>query len=189
MRLLQTAFLVWAAVWVGLAAAIAYELYALRDLSGTVVKTGTAVATTGQALHALGSLPLVGGGLGSLGDQVRAAGESAVATGHSSRGTTTDLAILIGIAIALIPSVPVLAVYVPLRRAWRAERRSLARALAELRDDPLLEQYLARRALETLPFHRLRAITAEPWADVAAGRYRDLADAELARLGLRRSPG
>ena len=45
----------------------------------------------------------------------------------------------------------------------------------------------ARRAADVLPWDRLRVISADPWRDIANGEYRALADAELARLGLRRS--
>jgi hypothetical protein len=40
--------------------------------------------------------------------------------------------------------------------------------------------------VENLPYHRLRAITPNPWRDLETGRHSDLAEAELGRLGLRR---
>lgn len=183
MRLLRIAFLVWAVAWICLAGYTAYEAYALRSLSNTVVKAGTAVDTTGKALQGIGDIPFVGGRVHTLADQVRAAGQSAVASGRSSRGSVLTLSVLLGIAIGLIPTIPVLALYLPLRLAWRREQRALARALREHGDDPLLDEYLARRAVDNLPYRELRDVTETPWEDLQAGRFRMLADAELRRLG------
>lgn len=184
-RLLRLGFALWAVVWIGLAAGTAYELYVLRDLGATVVKTGVAIDTTGKALQSLGGIPFVGSEVHTLAGQVTAAGQSAVASGQSSRSSTTTLAVLIGLAIALIPTVPVLGVYLPLRAAWRRERVAVARALRERAGDPLLDEYLAHRAVANLPYAELRAVTDRPWADLEAGHFAELADAELHRLGLR----
>lgn len=184
-RMLQLALAAWAVVWIGLAAATAYELYVLHGLGDTLVKTGVAVDTSGKALQALAGVPFVGGRVGTLAGQVRAAGQSAVASGHASSGSAVDLAVLIGIAIALIPTVPVVVLSLMLRSTTRRERDVVARALRERPDDTLLEEYLARRAVTTLPYAQLREVTAQPWADLDAGRFGALADAELARLGLR----
>lgn len=183
-RLLRLGFALWAVVWVGLAAGTAYELYVLRDLGDTVAKTGVAIDTTGKALQSIGGIPFVGGEVHTLAGEVRAAGQSAVASGRSSRASTTTLAVLIGLAIALIPTVPVLGVYLPLRAAWRRERAAVARALRHRAGDPLLDEYLAQRAVANLPYADLRAVTEQPWADLQAGRFAELADAELRRLGL-----
>lgn len=187
MRMLQVALLVWGIVWIGLAAGVAYELWVLRDLGDTVGKTGTAVDTAGKALQSLGGIPFVGGQVRGLGDQVRAAAQSAVASGAATRTTTANLAVLIGLAIALIPTAPVLAIYLPLRVNWRREQRAIARALRDRPGDPLLEEYLARRAVSNLPYAALRAVTERPWADIEQGHFADLAAAELRRLGLERT--
>lgn len=184
MRLLRLGFVAWAVVWFVIAGVTAYELYVLRDLGSTLGRTGVAVSTTGKALEALAGIPIVGSEVGALAHQVQAAGASAVASGRADRSSTTDLAVLIGVAIALIPSLPVLGLYLPLQAAWRRERRAIARALRERGDDPLLEEYLARRAVSNLPYAELRAITTQPWRDLQGGRWHALADAELARLGL-----
>lgn len=183
MRVLRVAFLVWAAVWIGLAVYTGYEVRTLSSLSDTVVKAGAAVDTTGKALQGIGDIPFVGGRVHTLADQVRVAGQSAVVSGRSSRGSVDTLSILFGVAIGLIPTVPVLGLYLPLSLAWRRERRALARALREHGDDPLLEEYLARRAVENLPYRDLRSVSEAPWEDLEAGRFGRLADAELRRLG------
>jgi hypothetical protein len=45
---------------------------------------------------------------------------------------------------------------------------------------------LARRAVDTLPWDRLRELSDDPWRALAVGDYSALADAEIARLGLSR---
>jgi hypothetical protein len=115
LRLLRVGLVLWAVLWVALALVTAHEVLALRDLSDTVVKTGRAVDTAGRALQTLDGIPFVGGRVGPLAEQVRAAGQSALVSGESSRGSATNLAILLGIAVGLIPTVPLVALYLVLR--------------------------------------------------------------------------
>jgi hypothetical protein len=86
-----------------------------------------------------------------------------------------DLSVLLGLAVAVIPSLPLLVLYVPLRAA----------RLREAGDDPQLEELLARRAVQNLPYHRLARVTRTPWRDLADGRYAALAAAEKQRVGIR----
>ena len=58
MRMLNVGLALWAAFWVGIAAYTAYEVAALRTLSHTVVKAGTATESTGHALAAVGASPV-----------------------------------------------------------------------------------------------------------------------------------
>ena len=97
------------------------------------------------------------------------------------------MGVLVGLAFAAVPLLVVLPVYVPLRLTWRREVRAVAGALAG--GHPDLDRLLARRALASMPYERLLAFGDDPWARLERGEVRDLADAELARLGLRRPPG
>src|SRR4029078_13540607 len=130
MRRLNVALAIWAAFWIGIAAWTAYEVAALRTLGHTVVKAGAATESTGHALAAVGHLPFVGGEISHLAAQAVAAGASARVSGASTATTIDQLAILLGIAIALIPTVPLLALYVPLRVGWRRDREAVRRAIA-----------------------------------------------------------
>jgi hypothetical protein len=186
MRALNLALAVWAAFWVGLAAYTGYEVNALRTLGDTVTKAGRATVTTGQAIQALDGIPFVGDRVGSLGDQAVAAGRSAEQSGRTSRGTIDRLAILLGIAIGLIPTVPVLALYLPLRRSWKRDRKAVAHAVAQWDGEPGLDEFLARRALAHLPYHELRALSADTGDALDDGARDRLAAAELRRLGLDR---
>jgi hypothetical protein len=184
MRRLNVGLAIWAAVWIGIAAWTAYEVASLRTLSDTVVKAGTATESTGHALAAVGHLPFVGGRISNLAAQAIAAGESARTSGAATATTIDQLAVLLGIAIALIPTVPLLALYVPLLLSWRRDRNAVRSAIARWDGDPDLENYLAQRALVHLRFDELRSLGYDGIAGPPASA--ELAAAELRRLGLDR---
>src|SRR5690349_15850252 len=158
MRRLNVALAIWAAFWIGIAAYTAYEVAALRTLSQTVVKAGKATESTGHALAAVGHLPFVGGQITSLAAQAVAAGASARASGASTATTIDHLAVLLGIAIALIPTVPLLALYLPLLLSWRRDRAAVRQAIARWDGEVGLEAFLARRALMHMRFDELREL-------------------------------
>jgi hypothetical protein len=187
MRWLNVAVAIWAAFWIALGTYTGYEVNALRTLSDTVVKAGKATVATGNALSAIGGIPLVGGRVSSLAAQAVAAGHSAQASGASSRATIDRLAILLGLAIGLIPTVPLLSLYLPFLVSWRRDRRAVRRAVEQWDGEPALEAFLAHRALAHLPFAELRALG---HGDTAGFEDREaLASAELRRLGLDRAAG
>lgn len=186
MRILNVGVVVWAAFWIAMGVAVGYEVNALRTISHTVVASGKAVQTTGNALGALGGIPFVGSRLRPLAGQVAAAGASAQASGGSIATTIDALAVLLGIAVGLIPTLPLLVLYLPLRRSWKRDRIAVSHAVAQWDGEPGLEEFLARRALAHLPYHELRELAADgshAFEDDARDR---LAAAELHRLGLDR---
>jgi hypothetical protein len=185
-RILDAALLVWIGVWIWMGVAIGHEVSNLTSLSDTVVTAGQAVRDTGQALKSLEGIPFVGDRIAPIERQIADAGNSAVASGQQSRGDIEDLAFLLAFAIAVIPSVPLLALYVPFRVSRLLDVRTIRRAARRSASDPAFEEFLARRAAENLPYHRLREVSPNPWRDLEEGRYRPLAKAELARLGLER---
>jgi hypothetical protein len=184
MRRLNVALAVWALFWVVLAAYTAYEVAALRALSHTVVKAGAATVSTGHAIAAVGHLPFVGGQISQLAAQAVAAGASARASGASTATTIDQLAVLLGIAIALIPTLPVLGLYLPLALSWRRDRTAVRRAVAQWDGEPELEAYLARRALAHMRYDELRALGYAGGGGSVPNA--ELAAAELRRLGLDR---
>lgn len=171
----------WAALWIGLGIEVAREVSGLKELSGTVRTTGGAVESAGRALGTVGgSVPVIGGQLSETAREVERAGRSVVASGRSSRESIEELSVLLGLAVGVVPSIPVLGFYLPLRRARRRESVALRRLLDRGRDDPELERFLAARALQTLPLAELLREAPHPWL---ADRAR-LARAELRRHGL-----
>ncbi|MDP9342508.1 MAG: hypothetical protein M3Q23_10545 [Actinomycetota bacterium] len=186
-RLIDAALIAWTVVWVVVGVMVARDVRGLTQLSDTVVAGGQVLRATGSELGALSSIPFVGDQIGSVGHQVNDAADQAIASGRDSAGRVRSLSVLLGFAIALIPTVPLIALYTPLRVARVREVRAVRRAMAEARGDPVFEQFLARRAAERLPYYRLRQISQDPWYDLATGRYERLAAAELERLGLSRA--
>jgi hypothetical protein len=184
MRWLNVGLAIWAACWIGIAAYTAYEVSSLRTLSHTVVKAGAATESTGHALAAIGHLPFVGGQIGQLAEQAIAAGASARSSGASTAATVDRLAVLLGIAIALIPTVPLLALYVPLLLSWRRDRAAVRPAIARWDGEAGLEAFLARRALAHMRFDELRELGYDGREGSAPNS--ELAAAELRRLGLDR---
>ena len=185
-RWLDVAVLVWIVVWCALGALIWYDILAQSRLSDNVIKMGLAMRDTGEALAVVGGLPLVGGGISDFADRITATGAEVESSGRDSRDSITRVAVISGFGVAVLPAAMVLFLYLPVRIGWRREVAAIAAALARSDADGF-EHYLALRAVDTLPWDRLRALSDDPWRAIAAGDYRVLADAELARLGLARS--
>jgi hypothetical protein len=184
LHLLDAALAIWVAAWIALGVAIGVNVGHLTALSDTVAQDGRAVETVGRSLHSLGSVPLIGGEISKDAEQVRQAGASTASSGRRSASSIHALSVLLAIAVALLPSVPVFGFYLPARLERRREAAALRRALRDHRPDPDVEEFLARRAIETLGYHRLRRLSPAPWAEVEAGHRAALAAAELRRLGL-----
>ncbi len=183
---LDVALVLWSVAWIWVGVTVALEIRGLARLSDTVGAVGRAAHQTGEALSSLSGLPLIGDRTKDSAKLIRAAGDSAIASARESRDSVDTASVLLGISLAIIPSVPVLLLYVPQRVSLARERRELRRALAQGRHgDRALETLLARRALYTVPYHRLRAVSESPEADFEAGRHAELAAVELWRLGLR----
>lgn len=175
----------WLVLWLVLGAWSGYTLWQLSDLGDTVTRSGQALDSAGQALETVGELPVVGDGPAELGREVVGAAEDITVRGQELRSQLRRLSLLLGLSITLIPITPVLGLYLPMRLARRREVRALAQAIRRHPHEPGLDRYLAERALGTLPYATVLAISADPWQDIETGQTGALADAELARLGLR----
>jgi hypothetical protein len=181
--LTDAAMVLWVAAWIGLGVAIGIEVQHLTDLGHTVAIDGRAVETVGKSLSTLSNIPFVGASIGHTADQIRQAGASAVASGDSSVSAIHTLGVLLAVAVALLPSVPVFGFYVPMRVNRSREARALRRALRDHRGDPRFEAFLAERAISSLGYRRLQRV-AGTWEDIQDGRNDRLAAAELRRLGI-----
>jgi hypothetical protein len=188
LRLIDATLSAWALAWIVVGAVVASEVHGLAELSDTVGDVGAAVEASGVALSTLGGVPVIGdafgGALEAASERIQEAGRSAQESGASSRDSVDVLSVLLGLSVALIPSLPLLAGYLPARMSRAREVRALAEARRRSGDDPLFQEFLARRAAQSLPYRRLRDIAPEPWRELAEGRFGRLADAELERLGL-----
>lgn len=173
-------------LWLIVAVWSAYTIWELSELGDTVSTTGQSIGSAGSALKSLEDIPVVGERPGEVGRDALVAGAEIDARGQLVKSQLQQLAVLLGVAISLIPTTPVMGLYLPLRLARRRELRSLRQALRRHTDDRGLDRYLAERAVRTIPYAELRDLVTDPWAAIADGHTRILADAELARLGLTR---
>lgn len=183
--LLDLVLVGWVVLWIVLGGAVAGQVRGLRQLSGTAEQIGVALRQTGQSVDALASLPIVGDRVGKAGRQIDAAGASTMASARASRASVHTLSWMLWVFLAVIPTVPVLVLYVPLRIVTERERRALRRLVAVHGDDQALRRVLAQRALLTMPYRDLLDGGADPFADAQGPRLQELADAELARVGVR----
>lgn len=177
----------WAVFWLVVGAWTGYEIWQLTGLSQSTVESGHALQTAGRALQDLGNVPVIGNTTGRLGDQVTATANDIVASGHQADRSIRSLSVLIGIAVGIGPTVPVLLLYLPVRVEQRRDAVAIRRAIDTDGGEAGFRGYLAARAVAALPYSRLREITRDPQGDLAHGRYDALARAELARIGVRMS--
>ncbi len=178
---------VWVVGWLALGLRVHDEVQGLTELSTTISRAGGAVEETGRALDAL-DVPLVGERIDRTAKAVTDVGRETRISGRTSRDSISDLSTLLGLSVAFIPSSAMLFVYLPARVARTRERRALRNLLERFGADPTLERLLAHRALQTMSYHRLqREVGDRPWADLAEGRYGELAAAERRRLNLEHS--
>ena len=178
---------VWVVAWLLLGMRVHDEVEGLTELSTTISRAGGAVEETGRALGDL-NIPFVGDRIDRTAKEVTAVGRETRLSGRTARDSIADLSTLLGLSVALIPSSAILLVYLPVRLARVRERRALRRLLARFGDDESLERLLAHRALQTMSYRRLQQeVGGRPWADLAEGRYGELAAAERRRLNLERN--
>ena len=185
-RWMDAGVVVWLIVWAGVGVLVWHDVRAQAGLSRDVVKIGTAVRQTGEALGTVGGVPLVGGSIGSFADQIKTAGVEAAAGGRASHSGILEVAMVSGLGVGVLPAALVLMLYLPVRLAWRRDVAAVRAGLAASGGEPAFESYLAHRALECLPWDALSAVCADPWRALSDGEVRTLADAELERLGLGR---
>ena len=172
-RALDVLLAVWTVAWLAAALVTARELRELGDLADSAVAAANALEETATALGSLRGLPVVGDDVADVELRVGRAAARARADAQGAREDIRTLSLLLGAAIALVPTALPLALYLPLRRAWRRERDAIRRALD--RQDPRLDEILARQAAARLPYG-----AGDPPST------RRLADSELERLGLGR---
>jgi hypothetical protein len=170
----------WVIAWALLGLTAGRALDKVSEVTRSAESAGAAVVRTGESIRDVDA-PLVGSVFQEAGDQVVAAGEDAQAQARESGSDVRTAAILLGLAVWLVPTLPLLLSYGPARAARGRERRALSALLRDHAGDPELDALLAVRAAAHLPYHRLRALGAPRTPD------RALADALLASEGVTRS--
>src|SRR3954454_22122808 len=172
----DAAVLAWVLVWALAGYAAGRGLDRVSEVAHSAEGVGAAVERTGRSIRDV-DLPVVGNVLRDPGNEVIAAGRDAQAQARDSGDSVHKAAILLALAVWLVPTLPLLLLYAPVRVLRGRDTRALRLLVADHPDDAGLDQLLAARALAHLPYRRLQAMGA-PWADYGAGDYRALADAE-----------
>lgn len=176
------AVLVAAFVTLGVLAGV--EMDRLAGFNNSLSNAATALDQVGRSLATLARAPLVGAGIEPLANSVRQTAASVRADAANAVAGVHALAVVVGLAIAVVPLAPLLGGYLPLRLVRFSQLRRLRGLLAAGPVDPGLLAYLAHGAVSRLPYIRLRQISRDPWGDLVAGRHHELAAAELRRLGI-----
>jgi hypothetical protein len=174
----------WVVVWIVLGIAAGREVRRLADISDAERQAGVATQRAGDLLESLSGVPLIGDRLRAPAATIREAGQGVIASADAARDRTRRAGTLLGIAIAAVPTLPLLLLYLPPRLAFERDRRRITGALRG--GGPGIDALLATRAVAHLPYGRLLDVSADPLGDLRAGRHEALAGAELARLELRR---
>jgi hypothetical protein len=169
----------WVVVWALAGWTAGRALDRVSEVTRSAEGASAAVVRTGESIRDV-DVPVVGTVFKDAGDQVIDAGRSAQAQARDSGDSVRKASILLGFAVWLVPTLPLLFAYGPARVHRSRETQALRALLRDHAGDPELDQLLAVRAAAHLPYHRLRALGAPGVGD------RVLADAELAREGLSR---
>lgn len=181
--------LLWTVSWVR----IGQHLTSLVDRLGgpgrTLATAGTRLEDgLGDVAGGIGRLPVVGGSLeGVFGDAdgVGGAGAAMRDAGLQQAEVAHQLAVALGVVVAALAITLVLSRYLPGRLRWIREAGAARSLLVHATDLRLF----AFRAVANRPLSELRSVSADPGADLAAGRFDRLAALELAELGLRPASG
>jgi hypothetical protein len=172
----------WTIAWLVLGIAVGTFVERLGALGEGMEDTGRAIGRAGDAVGRLSDVPLVGGGFATVGQEIQEIGRETVENGRSVEQDVDSLALLIGAGLALGPTLPILALWVPPRVSRERERHALRKSLKS--GDRVALAYLANRAVATRLFRELRRASDDPVADLASGRYEALAALELDHMAL-----
>jgi hypothetical protein len=172
----------WTAAWLVLGIAVGTFVARLGAVGDGLEDAGRAIGRAGNAVDELSDVPLMGAGFAKVAREVHEIGRQTTENGRSFEEDVNSLSLLVGAGLALGPTLPILALWVPPRVSRERERHALRRSLKA--DDGTALAYLANRAVATRLFRELRKASNDPVADLAAHRYEALAGLELDHLSL-----
>jgi hypothetical protein len=113
----------WIAVWIVVAVAVSRDIQNLTQLSDNAVSIGDGLTSSGHTLQGLRPVPLVGGRIADVGDRIVRTGRQVRASGFSSRKSIHSASVLLATAVGVIPSAPLVFLYLPFRIASVRVRR------------------------------------------------------------------
>ena len=182
--------LIWVVFWIIAGLRIQDAISGYASVGRTLRDGGTSIQGAGTQIgDVLGNLPFIGGGVDALTTGAfGTAGAPFVEAGEQVESLLLLIARLLAILVVAVFVLPWLFKYLP----WRSARVGTLRAAHQVirrggvdATSPAMQQVLATRAINRLPYDDLLEHTTDPIGDYAAGRYERLAKAELASVGLR----
>ncbi|MEV6842799.1 hypothetical protein [Actinoplanes sp. NPDC051411] len=182
LNVVDSVVLFWLVLWTAVGCWVGFSLWHLAGVGDTLVQSGQTLDTAGQALQRVGDIPLIGQWPDRLGAEVRATAVEIIGRGRETALYGQRLAVLLGLTVGLVAIVPILAPYLPARITRRREVAAIRRMAGDPSRRPLLDFYLAHRAMGSMPLHRLERMAGH----AGALSEERLAEAELGRLGLHR---
>jgi hypothetical protein len=176
------AVLAWTAAWVAAGVALNRLVEKLAVPGERVEQAGGSFAgDIAEIQQKVGRLPVVGDELQDPFGRLAGVGRTLAAAGATQQEIVHQLALWLGVAVAVVPIVALLLVWLPGRVSWARE----AGAASRLRVDGADLELFAIRAVANRPLRDLHRVTPDPAGDLRAGEYQALADLELRALGLR----
>jgi len=176
--------LVWTIAWVLAARAAHGAVLLLAEPGQAVEDLGRSVSGSMEsAAGAAEDVPLVGDELSAPFDALARASGSVRGAGQSAQDAVDTLALILAVALVVLPVGWMLLRWLPWRTRWMRE----ATAADRLSGSPADLELLAARAMATAPLPRLAALpsgTGAAWRAGDPAAVRALAALELDRLGL-----
>jgi hypothetical protein len=181
--------LVWTVGWVLAARAVHGAVLLLAGPGQAVEDLGNSVSgNMDSAAGVAEDVPLVGDELAAPFDALARASDSVRGAGQSAQDAVDTLAMILAVALVVLPVAFMLSRWLPWRTRWWRE----AAAASRLAGDHADLELLAARAMATAPLPRLAALppgTGAAWRAGNPAAVRTLAELELDRLGLRLPTG
>ena len=174
----------WVVLAIMLGVLLGEEVHRLGQYGTSLNHTADALDQSANGLDIVSKVPLIGGKVGSVVDDLHATAISIRESASRTQDAAVRLSYLLAIALAVLPTAPLLAFYVPHRVRQINDRLALRRAILGHADPAFADRYLAYRALRDLSFSELESLGTDPWMEARDGDLRKLARAERRRLGL-----
>lgn len=105
---LRTFLVAWTSVCIVLGSLAAWQVLELRTSADSMDAVGRSLQRTGSSLGALSDLPLVGKGVEDAAASVEGGGDTVRDSAAQMHTTILALAIIVWVAIAVLPTVPLL---------------------------------------------------------------------------------
>ncbi len=185
-RGLDLLLLAWVLAWLVVGVAVGRAVWDVSAIADPIIRNAAGVSDATHSLDKLRSVPLVGGVLGDAVGGVRAPFDKTRAEAQLVKDRVRQVGVVVGLLLALAPTLLALVVYLPFRMRWRRDVAAVRAALAHDPYDLVLQRYLALRVVQGLRYDELLALSHDPWHDIVTGHAWPIADLELRRLGLSR---